>query len=119
MAARWLVRYPHPCPTTPIIAITAAYRSHTPERVFGFQDKRQTRPIRAAPQHPFSKSTFSTTTNSNSSEMSNFYDLKADKPNGTSFNFSELKGKVVLVVNVASQWSRLHETVYRTASAVR
>ncbi|KAH7926104.1 glutathione peroxidase [Leucogyrophana mollusca] len=32
-----------------------------------------------------------------------FYDLKADLPNGTSYNFDQLKGKVVLIVNVASQ----------------
>ena len=36
--------------------------------------------------------------------MSKFYELKAEKPNGTTFNLSELKGKVVLIVNVASQW---------------
>ncbi|KAF8583744.1 glutathione peroxidase [Ramaria rubella] len=35
--------------------------------------------------------------------MSKFYELKAEKPNGTMFEFSELKGKVVLIVNVASK----------------
>jgi hypothetical protein len=38
------------------------------------------------------------------SSPTNFYDLKADLPNGNSYNFDELKGKVVLIVNVASQW---------------
>ncbi|KIJ13435.1 GSH peroxidase family [Paxillus involutus ATCC 200175] len=37
------------------------------------------------------------------SSPTNFYDLKADLPNGNSYNFDELKGKVVLIVNVASQ----------------
>jgi len=32
-----------------------------------------------------------------------FYDLKAPLPGGKVFDFAELKGKVVLVVNVASQ----------------
>ncbi|KIJ51098.1 hypothetical protein M422DRAFT_91203, partial [Sphaerobolus stellatus SS14] len=35
--------------------------------------------------------------------MSKFYELKADKPDGSKLDFSELKGKVVLIVNVASQ----------------
>jgi len=33
-----------------------------------------------------------------------FYDLKADLPGGQTYDFSQLKGKVVLIVNVASQW---------------
>ncbi|PSR75586.1 hypothetical protein PHLCEN_2v9066 [Hermanssonia centrifuga] len=36
--------------------------------------------------------------------MSAFYSLKADLPGGKTFDFEELKGKVVLVVNVASKW---------------
>jgi len=32
-----------------------------------------------------------------------FHDLKAELPNGETYPFEELKGKVVLVVNVASQ----------------
>lgn len=35
--------------------------------------------------------------------MSTFYSLKADKPDGTQLDFSEFKGKVVLIVNVASE----------------
>ena len=44
-----------------------------------------------------SRQTMSTTT-------STFYDLKADLPGGETYDFEQLKGKVVLVVNVASQW---------------
>jgi peroxiredoxin len=33
-----------------------------------------------------------------------FYDLKADLPGGKVYDFADLKGKVVLIVNVASQW---------------
>lgn len=39
----------------------------------------------------------------NSPTMSSFHDLKAERPDGEIFAFEELKGKVVLVVNVASQ----------------
>ena len=39
-----------------------------------------------------------------SSSTSSFYDLKADLPGGKTYDFDELKGKVVLIVNVASQW---------------
>jgi len=35
--------------------------------------------------------------------MSAFYDLKAELPTGKHYNFEQLKGKVVLVVNVASE----------------
>jgi len=35
--------------------------------------------------------------------MSSFYTLKAEAPGGKTFDFAELKGKVVLIVNVASQ----------------
>ncbi|KAG9121551.1 Glutathione peroxidase 2 [Ceratobasidium sp. 392] len=35
--------------------------------------------------------------------MSTFYDLKAASPRGE-YSFDQLKGKVVLIVNVASQW---------------
>jgi len=38
-----------------------------------------------------------------STSTSTFYDLKAPLPGGNDFNFDDLKGKVVLVVNVASQ----------------
>lgn len=39
-----------------------------------------------------------------STTTSTFYDLKADLPGGETYDFEQLKGKVVLVVNVASQW---------------
>jgi glutathione peroxidase-family protein len=35
--------------------------------------------------------------------MSSFYSLKAEQPGGKTFDFADLKGKVVLIVNVASQ----------------
>jgi hypothetical protein len=35
--------------------------------------------------------------------MSQFYNLKAILANGTEFDFAQTKGKVVLVVNVASK----------------
>ncbi|CCM03073.1 uncharacterized protein FIBRA_05193 [Fibroporia radiculosa] len=35
--------------------------------------------------------------------MSSFYELKAEKPGGKTLEFEELKGKVVLIVNVASK----------------
>ncbi|KAF9468020.1 glutathione peroxidase-like protein [Collybia nuda] len=35
--------------------------------------------------------------------MSSFYSLKAQKPGGQIFDFADLKGKTVLIVNVASQ----------------
>ncbi|TCD64912.1 Glutathione peroxidase 2 [Steccherinum ochraceum] len=35
--------------------------------------------------------------------MSSFYSLSAERPGGQKFEFSELKGKVVLIVNVASE----------------
>lgn len=36
--------------------------------------------------------------------MSNFYSLKAERPGGKVYDFADLKGKTVLIVNVASQW---------------
>jgi glutathione peroxidase-family protein len=36
--------------------------------------------------------------------MTSFYDLKADLPGSNTYDFDQLKGKVVLIVNVASQW---------------
>lgn len=36
--------------------------------------------------------------------MSSFYDLKAELPSGKTYDFDQLKGKVVLIVNVASKW---------------
>ena len=39
-----------------------------------------------------------------SSTMSEFYNLKAKLPGDKEYDFEQLKGKVVLVVNVASKW---------------
>jgi glutathione peroxidase len=36
--------------------------------------------------------------------MSTFYTLKAQAPGGKTLDFADFKGKVVLIVNVASQW---------------
>jgi glutathione peroxidase len=36
--------------------------------------------------------------------MSAFYTLKATKKTDDIFDFAELKGKTVLIVNTASQW---------------
>jgi hypothetical protein len=36
--------------------------------------------------------------------MSGFYSLKAELPNGKEFDFADLKGKTVLIVNIASKW---------------
>lgn len=36
--------------------------------------------------------------------MSGFYSLKAEAPGNKTFDFADLKGKVVLIVNVASKW---------------
>lgn len=36
--------------------------------------------------------------------MSGFYSLKAETPEGKTYDFADLKGKVVLIVNVASKW---------------
>ncbi|KAG5635813.1 hypothetical protein H0H81_010061, partial [Sphagnurus paluster] len=36
--------------------------------------------------------------------MSSFYSLKAERPSGQVFDFADLKGKTVLIVNVASAW---------------
>ncbi|KZT73027.1 glutathione peroxidase [Daedalea quercina L-15889] len=35
--------------------------------------------------------------------MTSFYDLKAELPGGKTYDFAELKGKVVLIVNTASK----------------
>jgi glutathione peroxidase-family protein len=36
--------------------------------------------------------------------MTTFYDLKAEQPGNKVLDFADLKGKVVLIVNTASQW---------------
>ncbi|KAG5646941.1 hypothetical protein DXG03_001664 [Asterophora parasitica] len=36
--------------------------------------------------------------------MSTFYSLKAERPGGKVYDFADLKGKTVLIVNVASAW---------------
>ena len=39
-----------------------------------------------------------------STDMTTFYDLKAELPGGKTYDFSQLNGKVVLIVNTASKW---------------
>jgi len=39
-----------------------------------------------------------------SGTMSEFYNLKAKLPGDKEYDFEQLKGKVVLIVNVASKW---------------
>lgn len=36
--------------------------------------------------------------------MSGFYSLKATLPSGQVYDFADLQGKTVLIVNVASAW---------------
>ena len=52
--------------------------------------------VGSVPIHYRFRSTMSSTTT--------FHDLKADLPGDKTYDFDQLKGKVVLVVNVASQW---------------
>ena len=47
------------------------------------------------------------------SDESGFHSLKADLPGGETYDFAELKGKTVLVVNVASQWYVSSQLAYR------
>lgn len=44
------------------------------------------------------------TMSSSESAAQSFYDLKAELPSSDIYDFNQLKGKVVLIVNVASQW---------------
>ena len=59
----------------------------------------------------FSTSNFTTTSTTKPhiprtimSESSEFYSLKAQLPSGKIYDFAELQGKTVLIVNVASNW---------------
>lgn len=56
-------------------------------------------PSHLRPYRPFSTSPLNSSTT-----MSGFYNLKAQLPGNKEYDFDQLKGKVVLVVNVASQW---------------
>jgi len=38
------------------------------------------------------------------SSATGFYSLKAELPNGKVYDFADLQGKTVLIVNVASKW---------------
>jgi len=49
---------------------------------------------------PTSSPSYSTTAQT----MSGFYSLKAERPGGNVYDFADLKGKTVLIVNVASKW---------------
>lgn len=44
------------------------------------------------------------------SAMSTFYTLKATKKNDEVFDFADLKGKTVLIVNTASAWYDLESS---------
>ncbi|KAF9000678.1 thioredoxin-like protein [Cyathus striatus] len=46
---------------------------------------------------------FHSSTRSYSTIMSGFYSLKAELPNGKTYDFADLKGKTVLIVNTASK----------------
>jgi len=37
-----------------------------------------------------------------------FYSLKAELPGGKEYSFADLKGKTVLIVNVASKWYAIY-----------
>jgi hypothetical protein len=50
---------------------------------------------------PFPPRSLSTTA---APAMTTFYDLKAPLPGAKAYDFDQLRGKVVLIVNVASQW---------------
>lgn len=39
-----------------------------------------------------------------STVMAGFYSLKAEQPGGVIYDFAQLKGKAVLIVNTASRW---------------
>ena len=50
--------------------------------------------------------------------MTTFYDLKAELPGGKVYDFSQLKGKVVLIVNTASKWCVIGAFVYLTIAEI-
>lgn len=54
----------------------------------------------------FATSPISTQANTTtpSTDMTTFYDLKAELPGGKTLDFAQYKGKVVLIVNTASKW---------------
>ena len=71
------------------------YRSQQPQVI---------RPVVLTPTLHHNRPTFAKRTMSSQSATQSFYDLKAELPGGDVYDFEQLKGKVVLVVNVASQW---------------
>ena len=54
--------------------------------------------------HPRPYRLFSVFPPNSSRTMSDFYNLKAKLPGGKEYDFEQLKGKAVLIVNVASKW---------------
>lgn len=64
---------------------------------------RATRPP-SLPSHLHPRRQFLVSRPNLSRGMSEFYNLKAQLPGGKEYDFQQLKGKVVLVVNVASKW---------------
>jgi hypothetical protein len=79
--------------------------SHSP--LFKIRDTRQTfRPFPCEPfvTLPYSRLPSPPRRSMSSSSGTTFYDLKAELPNGQTYDFEQLKGKVVLIVNVASKW---------------
>ena len=92
----------------PALARSTSTRSHPPpHRVLAFAS-----PFALAYQLPAAPSrTFFSLPNTNSSSSSSamsdaksFYELKAQLPGGKTYDFEQLKGKVVLIVNTASKW---------------
>ncbi|KAF9533855.1 thioredoxin-like protein [Crepidotus variabilis] len=71
--------------------ITARY--YPPSSLYSFTNKRLRTYSTAIPQ----------STTSKMSETTGFYSLKAERPNGQIYDFADLKGKTVLIVNVASK----------------
>ena len=59
--------------------------------------------LRLAQTNTFYRQHFTYSTMSDSSETG-FYSLKAELPGGKTYDFAQLKGKTVLIVNVASKW---------------
>jgi hypothetical protein len=62
------------------------------------------RGIRPSLFSPYLHRQFFTSPPNFSGTMSEFYNLKAKLPGDKEYDFEQLKGKVVLIVNVASKW---------------
>lgn len=51
------------------------------------------------------------TSESSTPATSGFYSLKATLPGGKEYDFEQLRGKVVLIVNTASKWCVLGASI--------